>query len=42
MEKVLKVIRELKGKEVIRDYAIGGGIAVMYYIEPLEEDSKKI
>jgi hypothetical protein len=35
MEKVLKVIKGLKGKEVIRDYAIGGGIAAMYYIEPL-------
>ncbi len=35
MEKVLKVIKELKGKEVIRNYAIGGGIAVMYYVEPL-------
>ena len=35
MEKTLKVIRGLKNKKVILDYAIGGGIAVLYYVEPL-------
>lgn len=29
------MIRELKNKKVILDYAIGGGIAVLYYVEPL-------
>ena len=35
MEKTLKVIGGLKNKKVILDYAIGGGIAVLYYVEPL-------
>lgn len=35
VEKTLKVIRGLKNKKVILDYAIGGGIAVLYYVEPL-------
>ncbi len=35
MEKTLKVIKVLKNKKVILDYAIGGGIAVLYYVEPL-------
>ncbi|MFB0565642.1 MAG: hypothetical protein ACETWK_08195 [Candidatus Aminicenantaceae bacterium] len=35
MEKTLKVINELKNKKAISDYAIGGGIAVLYYVEPL-------
>lgn len=35
MEKTLKVIKELKAKRVILDFAIGGGIAVLYYVEPL-------
>lgn len=35
MEKTLKVIRGLKNERVILDYAIGGGIAVLYYVEPL-------
>ena len=35
MEKTLKVIRELKQDKVIQDFSIGGGIAVLYYIEPL-------
>jgi len=35
VEKTLKVIKELKNKKVISDYAIGGGIAVLYYVEPL-------
>ncbi len=35
MEKALKVVRELRDKKVILDFAIGGGIAVLYYVEPL-------
>ena len=35
MEKALKVINELKKKRLIKDYAIGGGIAVIYYVEPM-------
>ena len=35
MENTLKVIKVLKNKKVILDYAIGGGIAVLYYVEPL-------
>ena len=32
MEKTLKVIRELKKNEVIKDYDIGGGIAALSYV----------
>jgi hypothetical protein len=35
MEKTLKIIKELKEKKVLKDFSIGGGIAVLYYIEPL-------
>jgi hypothetical protein len=35
VEKTIRVIRELKEKKIIKDFAIGGGIAVLYYIEPL-------
>ncbi len=35
MEKTLKLIRELKEKKVLKDCSIGGGIAALYYIEPL-------
>lgn len=35
MEKTLKFIRELKENKLIHDFAIGGGIAVLYYVEPL-------
>jgi hypothetical protein len=35
VEKTLKLIRELKEKKVFRDFSIGGGIATLYYIEPL-------
>jgi hypothetical protein len=35
VEKTLKVIGGLKKNKVILDYAIGGGIAVLYYVEPL-------
>jgi hypothetical protein len=35
VENTLKVIRELKEKKMIRDFAIGGGVAVLYYTEPI-------
>ena len=35
MKKALKVINELKKRKIIKDYAIGGGIAVIYYVEPI-------
>ncbi|MEW6041279.1 MAG: nucleotidyltransferase [Elusimicrobiota bacterium] len=34
MQEAIKVINELKEKRLIKDYAIGGGIAAIYYIEP--------
>lgn len=34
MKKTLKVLNELKKKNLITDYAIGGGIAALFYIEP--------
>lgn len=34
MRQTLKVINELKDKGLINDYAIGGGIAALFYIEP--------
>lgn len=35
MDKALKVIHELYESGVIKAYAIGGGIAATYYIEPI-------
>jgi hypothetical protein len=34
MEKTLKVINQMKTEGVIEDYAIGGAIAAIFYIEP--------
>lgn len=34
MEKTLKVVNELRKKGLIEDYAIGGGIATIFYVEP--------
>lgn len=34
MDKTIKIINELKRKGLIKDYAIGGGIATIYYTEP--------
>ncbi|MEO0089346.1 MAG: hypothetical protein ABIK56_02305 [candidate division WOR-3 bacterium] len=34
MREALKIINELKKNKLIEDYAIGGGIAALYYIEP--------
>jgi hypothetical protein len=35
VEKTLKIIKELKEKKILNDFSIGGGIAALYYIEPL-------
>ena len=35
MEKTLKLVKELKEKKVVKEFSIGGGIAALYYIEPL-------
>ncbi|MDZ7304893.1 MAG: nucleotidyltransferase [candidate division KSB1 bacterium] len=35
MEKTLKVINQMQKKKVIAKYAIGGGIAAIFYIEPI-------
>lgn len=35
MIKALKVINSLKKKGLIKDYAIGGGYALNYYLEPI-------
>jgi hypothetical protein len=35
MEKALRVIQEITRQGIIKAYAIGGGIAATYYIEPL-------
>ncbi len=35
MDKTLKIIKELKTRKIIQDFSIGGGIAVLYYVEPL-------
>jgi hypothetical protein len=35
VEKTLKLVKELKEKKVIQDFSIGGGIAALYYIEPI-------
>jgi len=35
MKKTLQVLNELKEKKLIKDYAIGGGIGAIFYIEPV-------
>lgn len=35
MEKTLAVINQLKTHGVIKDYAVGGGMAAMFYMEPV-------
>ena len=35
MEKTLKIIKELTEAKVFKDFSICGGIAALYYIEPL-------
>jgi hypothetical protein len=38
MEQVIQVINRMEADGVISDYAIGGGIAAVYYLEPYETD----
>lgn len=35
MEKAIKAVRELQRRGLIKNYAIGGGIATIYYVEPI-------
>jgi hypothetical protein len=35
LEKTLQVLNELETKGLVKRYAIGGGIAVLYYAEPI-------
>jgi hypothetical protein len=35
VDKTLKIIKELESKKIIQDFSIGGGIAALYYIEPI-------
>lgn len=35
VEKTLKVVNELERKRIIEKYAIGGGIATIFYMEPV-------
>jgi len=35
MEKVLQLLNEMESEGLIRRYAIGGGMAVMFYAEPV-------
>jgi predicted nucleotidyltransferase len=34
MDKAIRLLNELKNKDLIVDYAIGGGIAAIFYVEP--------
>ena len=38
MERVIQVINRMKADGVIENYAIGGGIAAVYYLEPYQTD----
>lgn len=38
MERVLQVLNRMEADGVIDDYAIGGGIASIYYLEPYQTD----
>jgi hypothetical protein len=42
MERVLQVINGMETAGVIENYAIGGGIAAIYYIEPYDTDDLDI
>ena len=36
MERTVKVLNEMKTEGVILDYALGGAVAALFYIEPIE------
>ncbi len=38
MERVLQVLNQMQADGVVDNYAIGGGIAAIYYIEPYQTD----
>ena len=38
MEKVIQVLNRMQADGVIRNFAIGGGIATIYYLEPYQTD----
>src|SRR2546423_7269125 len=38
MERVLKVLNRMQADGVVEKYAIGGGIAAVYYIQPYQTD----
>ena len=38
MERVIQVINRMKADGVVENYAIGGGIAAIYYLEPYQTD----
>src|SRR5262245_42598916 len=38
MERVIKVLNRMQADGVIENYAIGGGIAAIYYLEPYQTD----
>jgi|SRR5580765_804568 len=42
MERVLQVINRMEADGIIEKYAIGGGIAAVYYIEPYQTDDLDI
>ena len=42
MERVLQVINRMQADGIIEKYAIGGGIAAVYYIEPYQTDDLNI
>jgi len=38
MEKVIEVLNRMQADGVIERFAIGGGIATIYYLEPYQTD----
>lgn len=42
MERVLQVLNQMQADGVVDTYAIGGGIAAVYYIEPYQTDDLDI
>lgn len=40
MEKVIEVLNRMQADGVFEKFAIGGGIAALYYLEPYQTDDK--
>ena len=36
MERTIKVLNQMKSEGVILDYALGGAVAALFYMEPIE------